>query len=645
MFIVATAGHIDHGKTALVRALTGVDTDRLPQERARGISIDLGFAYWESTAGELVAFVDVPGHHRFIRNMLAGVAAIDFAMLVVALDDGPMPQTLEHLQILDQLNVRRGVVVLTKADTVGEQRVREVRESFAAMLRATTLEGIPTIVVSSRTGAGISDLKALLAQRAREHEVAGQSREHSRRTRFAVDRVFTVKGAGTVVTGTVFDGQVAREDRLFAHPGGEPLRVRSIQVHGCEVARAGSGVRAAINLVGSAAAGFARGGWLTDRDMGAADGLLLDVRLSLLPQAPPLRHASRARLYLGATEVTCGLLLPSGGQLRPGASAYARLHLDKPLLAINGDRFVLRDGTVSATLGGGIVVDPSPVSRRCWLTDGEFRALEQGSVEAALAELLATSGGNGVSLARFGRIFHLTDARRDAAIAACDAVALGKSRQVIVTHAQADACTRRVAEILQQDTRAAVPLAILRVSAAPGLSADAFEFLLREAAERLDISLAAGAVSLRSRRESVRNADQAAWERVRPLLGQAGIAPPALATLSAASGIPAARLRAILYAQSRQGEVFQLRRDYYIVREFAAKLAAAAVKTAQDQAEGRFTAAQFRDQIGTGRTLAIHALEMLDVIGITRRNGDERTIARKPEAVLGNAEPYRLRPI
>lgn len=640
MFIVATAGHIDHGKTALVRALTGVDTDRLPEERARGISIDLGFAYWEPAPGELVAFVDVPGHQRFIRNMLAGVAAIDFALLVIAVDDGPMPQTLEHLQILDTLGVSQGAVVLSKVDLASEERLREVRRAVVELLHGTTLEGATCIPASARTGAGTAELKAVLARCARRHAGAAQRRPTGRKTRFAVDRVLSVKGAGTVLTGTVCDGALARDDKLAVLPGGSSLRVRFIQVSGRDVPRVGSGTRAAINVTGSLGPELRRGCWLTDPDV--RDGsLLLDVRICLLPQVPPQRHARELRLYLGASEVACRLLLPQGRPLAPANPAPARLQLHQPLLAVNGDRFVLRDGNGSVTLGGGSVIDPSPVSRRRWLGDDEFHALERGVPGAALAALLAANSASGVAVARFERIFHLEAASRDTVIEAAGGIAIGRTRPVIVTRSQADAWTRRVTRVLLEDTRTSVPLAALHDTVAPGLELEAFEFLLREAAHRSNFGFAGGVVSLHSRRESVRRADQAAWKRIQPLLVRAGLTPPDLAELSSASGVPAARLQAILRDRSRAGEILQLKPDRYIVRELAAGLAAAAASVAAAQVGGRFTAAQFRDRIGTGRTLAIHVLEMLDVAGVTRRIGDARLIARDPHAVLGAAEPFR----
>jgi selenocysteine-specific elongation factor len=640
MLIVATAGHIDHGKTSIVRALTGVDTDKLPEERARGISIDLGFAYWDTEPGVLVAFVDVPGHQRFIRNMLAGVAAIDFAIIVVAVDDGPMPQTIEHLQILNYLGVHHGVIVLSKADKATAERIAQVGASMRELLKDTVLAQIPCVAVSVRTGAGVPQLKALLAERAREHERAqGEGRPLARRTRFAIDRVFTVRGAGTVVTGTVYDGQVACEDRLTVSPAGVALRVRGIQVHGRQVLRAESGERAALNVSGAYLPELSRGDWLADPAVGAP-GNLMDVSLTLLPGGTMLRHASRVRLYLGASEIACRVLLRGKGQVEPGECIPARLHLEHPALAVNGDRFVLRDGPASATLGGGMVLDPCPASRRRFLGEEEFRALASGNPVSGLRVMLQAQGRCGVEFARFQRIFNLSEASRDAVLQACDAMLLGKAQPVVVARADVEALTSGAASALQQDERMSVRVNELHQAVAPGLPAEAFEFLLRAQAERVDISVAGGSVSLRHRRDTVRSSDLAAWERIRPMLSHAGLHSPDVAGLADASGIPAGRLRAILHAQARAGEVFPLQPEKYILRELVAQLAMAAAETSAQRPGGRFTAADYRDRIGTGRTLAIHVLELLDAAGVTRRSGDQRTIVRPPHTIFGPAVPF-----
>jgi len=432
--IVATAGHIDHGKTLLVKTLTGVDTDRLPEEKARGISIDLGFAYWPLADGAVIGFVDVPGHERFIRNMLAGVCGIDFALLVVAADDGVMPQTVEHLHILDLLDIRRGVAVITKIDRVPPERVEKVRSEIAALLAPTRLAGIGILPVSAVTGAGIEDLKQALATAARAFAARMTGGQHFR---LAIDRAFTIAGSGTVVTGTVFNGTVAAGDRLVVSPKGAPVRVRGIQMRGQTAERAQAGERCALNLTGADLETVARGDWVLAEAIHAPTQRM-DVRVALLASEPqPLKHWTPLHLHLATADVTARISLPGEAAIAPGASAIAQLALAKPVGALNGDRFILRDQSARRTLGGGTVLDPharaarraSPARR------AELAALERGSPEAALSELLKDET-RGVDLKRFERTFNLKPERLSALYAAAGVVVFGKEERTGVTRAR-----------------------------------------------------------------------------------------------------------------------------------------------------------------------------------------------------------------
>ncbi|HXF66827.1 MAG TPA: selenocysteine-specific translation elongation factor, partial [Burkholderiales bacterium] len=353
--IVATAGHIDHGKTTLVKALTGVDTDRLPEEKARGISIDLGFAYLPLESGEVIGFVDVPGHERFIRNMLAGVCGIDFALLVVAADDGVMPQTVEHLHILDLLGVRRGLAVLTKSDRVPPERLAQVRVEVAELLATTRLAGIPVLATSAVTGAGVEELRRALVEAAAQQ--ARRSAE-GQYFRLAIDRAFIIAGSGTVVTGTVFNGSVAPGDRLVISPRGTPVRVRALQIRGEPASRAQAGQRCALNLSGADLETVARGDWVLAEPIHAPTQRL-DARVTVLAaETRALRHWTPLHVHLATADVTARIAIPGGAEIAPGASALVQLVLEKPIGALNGDRFILRDQSARRTLGGGVVLDP-----------------------------------------------------------------------------------------------------------------------------------------------------------------------------------------------------------------------------------------------------------------------------------------------
>src|SRR3990172_7728558 len=336
--IVATAGHIDHGKTLLVKTLTGVDTDRLPEEKARGISIDLGFAYWPLADGGLIGFVDVPGHERFIHNMLAGVCGIDFALLAVAADDGVMPQTVEHLQILSLLGIDRGVAVITKIDRVDSARIDEVRAQLQALLAGSALAAIALLPVSAITGAGIDALREALLAAAKAHSERYREGQHFR---LAIDRAFAVAGSGTVVTGTVFNGEVRPGDRLMVSPKGVPARVRGIQIRGKTVERAQAGERCAINLSGIDAEALGRGDWLLHESI-HAPSRRLDVRFTLLPaEKAPLRHWAPVHLHLATADVMARVAIRRGGAIVPGTAVLAQLVTEQPIAALNRHRLIL----------------------------------------------------------------------------------------------------------------------------------------------------------------------------------------------------------------------------------------------------------------------------------------------------------------
>ncbi len=385
--ILGTAGHIDHGKTTLVRALTGVDTDRLPEEKRRGITIDLGFAPLVLDGIGTVGVVDVPGHEAFVRTMVAGATGIDLALLVVAADEGVMPQTREHLAILSLLGVRAGVVALTKRDLVDEEWLALVEEDVRATLRETALAGAAVVPVSATSGAGLDALRAALVDVARHLPLRGVDDLF----RLPVDRAFTVKGTGTVVTGTVWSGALAREATVRLLPADQPVRVRGLHAHGRAVDGVRAGDRAAIALAGVELGQVERGmvlvqgsAWRTTRVLRADVALLADAPRALGPR-------SRVRLHLGTSDVSARLVVP-GGTLQPGGRASARVVLDQAVVARAGDRFVLRSASPVATLGGGVVVDPlAPVRARAWPSDDRAPA-------TLLARVVAESGAAGVTI-------------------------------------------------------------------------------------------------------------------------------------------------------------------------------------------------------------------------------------------------------
>jgi len=401
--VVGTAGHIDHGKTALVRALTGIDTDRLPEEKARGITIDIGFAYLEEPDGLMIEIVDVPGHERFVKNMLAGVGGIDLAMLVVAADEGVMPQTREHLAICSLLHIKSGLCVLTKRDLAEADWIELVRDDLAALVRGTFLEGAPIVAASAKTGEGLPELRATLAGLARRVP----PKASGRLPRLPIDRVFTVKGFGTVVTGTLTEGRLAVDDRVEVYSRGIQAKIRGLQAHGHPVPEARAGQRTAVNLQGVERTALERG------DVVGAPGtlvssVLVDGTLELLRDAPrPLKARDRVRFHTGTSEIMARVLLLDRAALAPGESTYARFRLERRLVALPGDRFVLRSYSPIVTIGGGTLLDVSPprFKRKAPALLAHLGLLERGSEAEVLEEHVRHAGASGLRLdALSGRV-------------------------------------------------------------------------------------------------------------------------------------------------------------------------------------------------------------------------------------------------
>ncbi len=388
-FVIGTAGHVDHGKTVLVKALTGKDTDRLKEEKERGISIELGFAPFLLPSGILAGVVDVPGHERFIKNMLAGVGGIDLVLLVIAADESVMPQTREHLDIIDLLQIPAGIVVITKTELVEEDWLELVKEDIRQLVRGTVLEEAPVAEVSAVTGRGIPELIELIDQmagRLRERPLTGQPQ-------MPVDRVFSMTGFGTVVTGTLIEGEFRTGDTVEILPEGTKARIRGLQVHGRKVTAAEAGQRVAVNLAGIEREEINRGSVL------AALGLLkpshrLDIQLKLLPSAEkPLVNRARVRIHLRAAEILARVILLDKEELLPGETAYAQLECERPMVAARGDRLVIRSYSPMRTIGGGKVIDPSPLKQK--RLDPKvieaFRTKEKGTPEELLEQFMVSS--------------------------------------------------------------------------------------------------------------------------------------------------------------------------------------------------------------------------------------------------------------
>lgn len=625
--IVGTAGHIDHGKTALVKALTGIDADRLAEEKARGITIDLGFAYHELPSGETLGFVDVPGHERFIHNMLAGASGIDFVLLVIAADDGPMPQTREHLAILDLLGVRHGVVAVTKCDLAGPERRAALQGEIAELLAPTALAGTEVHEVSALSGEGIDRLAAALAtacERHRQPQVRG-------RFRLAVDRCFTLSGAGTVVTGTVFAGSVRKGDAVVVSPSGLAARVRGIHADDRPVEEGRAGQRCALNLVGPGItkAAICRGDWITVAAGDAPTGRL-DALLRLLPgEERAMSHWTPVHLHLAAAHVPGRVVLLDATAIPPGGQGLVQLVLDRPIGALTGDRFVLRDTSARRTLGGGRVLDPFPPQRRRRTPErlAKLGALTAQEPTAALQALLALPPGL-VDLETLARDRNLTAAETEEALARSGALRLpgwavgpaawtGFREQVRVTLAAFHAANPSLAGMAQSQLRTSLPR---RYPAA------AFPAMLQALVKLAAVVVEANRVRLPTHSVRLAPEDQRLWAQIEPLLRRERFRPPRVRDVASLLRVPEPRVRSLMKLMARLGRVEEIAHDHFFLRPVVDEMVRIAAEVGGGDPAGVITAAAFRDRLDNGRKVAIQILEFFDAHGLTIRNGDLRRL-------------------
>jgi selenocysteine-specific elongation factor len=642
--IIGTAGHIDHGKSALVRALTGSDPDRLKEEKARGITIDLGYAYRPIDNGAVLGFVDVPGHEKFIHNMLAGATGIDFVLLVVAADDGPMPQTREHLAILDLLGLSRGVVVLSKVDTVDEARRARATREIITMLATTGLASMAVHPVSVVTGEGVESLAALLQEAAADSMPSRQSATHFR---MAVDRSFTIKGIGTVVTGAVQSGSVSVDDRLIVSPSGIEVRVRSLHAQNQASNMGSAGQRCALNLVAPQLekSDISRGQSIIDAVVHAPTNRL-DVRLRLLPsEARALRHWTPVHVHIGTSDIIGRVALLEGQTLASGATMLAQLVLEQPVAALCGDRFIIRDQSAQRTLGGGQIIDPDAVERGRRMAPRlrMLAALEQGSPEVALTTLLADAVG-GVDLDWFFRIRNIAapaqaDLLRDVAHYA---VPVPKRRYAFAfTHWQtikaavvsclAEFHARRPdsAGMTIDEVRSAL-LNVARLDKAIILVVLS-ELLVETAIQRVN-----SRYQLPGHEQKLTQPEQILWERAAPVLANAGLESVRVSPLAQQLNTPDEPLRAMLTKLVRCGRLYHVRRDHYFLPEVIADLARHTELITQATPKQVLTVGPFREATGISRNLAIPMLEFFDRSGLTIRFGHGRRLRRDSAAVFGD---------
>lgn len=629
---VGTAGHIDHGKSALVRALTGTDPDRLAEEQRRGMTLDLGFAHLDLPSGRRIGIVDVPGHEALIHNMLAGAGGMDLVMLVVAADEGAMPQTREHLDILRFLRIAGGVVVLSKLDLVTDPEwLAVVEEDLAAIVAGTPLEGAPVVRVSSRTGEGLPQLVRTL-----DDLVARvPPRPSNGPVRLPVDRSFTMQGFGTVVTGTLWSGAIRPGDQLVILPHEREVRVRGVQVHGSAVPEARAGSRVGVNLVGVEKAEVRRGEVLaTPGAFRATDRL--DVRLRLLPSAPPLKQAARLHLHLGSAATVGRVALSDRAQLAPGDETLAQLRLEEPLVALHGDRFVVRRYSPTETLGGGVVLNASPGRRRRAQAAAALEAANRSGAEALVVSAVAATGSAGLPPGAAAAAAGVDEAGAAGAIESAVTTGLLVERGGrLFARSVLDDLRRSVEEALRAyhqraPWRRGMPREDLKSRVAGGATDRLFDAVVGDLLAEGRVEIHRGLLALAGFEPVVPDADRRARETVMTALVGGGVSPPSVDDLRRLAAPDA--VDRMLQALMDDGLVVAVAPDLRFAASVVEQVRRMVVDTLRGG--GEVTVATVRDRLRTSRKFALALLEFFDAARVTRRVGDRRVLGPQADVLF-----------
>jgi selenocysteine-specific elongation factor len=623
--IIGTAGHVDHGKTALVKALTGIDADRLAEEKRRGITIDLGYAYTDTWG-----FVDVPGHERLVHTMLAGASGIDAALLVVGLDDGVMPQTREHVQILQLLGIDRGVVALTKQDLAGD-RVDVVSAQVRSLLAGTSLATAPLLPVSAPRGAGIEALQAaLLALRPRPRDI-------EQHPRLAVDRAFTLSGAGLVVTGTLVSGRIRVEDRLMLSPPGLELRVRGLHAQNRPAAEATAGQRVALNVTGPRLSkdAVSRGDWVLHPDSHRPI-IAFDARITLAAdEARALRSDTPVHLHLGAAHTMARVASLDADRVEPGSSVLARLTLQQAIGALARDRLVLRDATATRTIGGGVLIDPFPPRRGRRTPDRlrQLTALDHAEPVAALRSLLALAP-NWTDRVAFLTSRNLPPSVQAATLRAAPAVPIADYLMApsAVEALGKDIVGRLAAHHAAAPDQPGLQPERLRTALPDRPPVQAFRAILDRLFRAQTVEQDGPWLRLPSHRARLSVQDERLWREARELIAAERFRPPRTRDLARSLSVPEPATRAMLKRVQRMGRLIEVAPDQFFLSETVAEMLDIAASIA---GTGVLTAAEFRDRLCNGRKVAIHILEFFDRAGVTVRIGDERRVRNDRLGMFG----------
>ncbi len=631
--ILGTAGHIDHGKTALVKAITGTDTDRLKEEKLRGMTIVLGFASLDLPGGQHIGFVDVPGHERFVKTMVAGASGIDIVALVIAADDGVMPQTREHLEICEFLNISHGLVIVTKVDLVDEEWLELVIDDIQQFLKGTFLEDAPILPVSSVTGRGIPDLVAALEKLCDQVKV----RSPDGLFRLPVDRIFTIKGFGTVVTGTLISGKVRVGDNVIIYPAGIGAKVRGVQVHSQPVEASTAGLRTAINFQGLAKSAINRGDVIAPPDT-LKPSYMVDVWLRYLKSAEkPLKNRTMIRFHTGTSEVSGYAVLLDRDEILPGEDAIAQLRLNSPVAVMKDDRFVIRSYSSMHTVGGGAVINPVPPKhKRSKITASDMQPLIDGDVESIINYQMTKSGFKGLTFSDLVVMTNQTEKQLTQKLQSLSSakriVLVDRENRVYINGAALEDLKGIIQNILKvyhkkHPLKGGMPKEELKSKLPAGVSSKLFNLLVRDMIKKDMLTQEKDAIRLSSHRVALEGDQSKIRKELEEAYLGSGLQPPYFKELVKSISGPSKIATDVLFHMVEEGVLIKVKEDLYFHKTAIERLKNEFVDYLRTHNE--ITTPRFKEMTGTSRKYTIPLIEYFDSIRLTIRIGDSRRLRER----------------
>ncbi|MCF8143880.1 MAG: selenocysteine-specific translation elongation factor [Deltaproteobacteria bacterium] len=630
--VLGTAGHIDHGKTSLIKALTGIDTDRLKEEKARGITIELGFAHLELPGGQLLGIVDVPGHEKFVKNMVAGATGVDIVALVIAADEGVMPQTREHLEICQLLKVKHGVVVLTKIDMVDPDWLDLVREDVSEYLSNSFLADAPVVEVSSVTGQGLDELTRTLGRLVEQIP----ERDTGHLFRLPIDRVFTMKGFGTVITGTSISGTIRTGDDVTVYPQGTSSKIRGLHIHNKEVTEAGAGLRTAINLQGIEKMMLNRGNIVATKDS-LRPTYMVDVVLDHLPSAPrKLKNRAKVRFHAGTAEIISTLILLDRDELNPGDTCFAQIRLDAPTAVLKGDHYVLRSYSPVQTIGGGEILNPLPSKKKRFSESvlSQLKSLHTGGEKESVELFVALGRFHGVEESELSFLTNLSRKKLAEPLKALKAqkriIQFDKERALLI---HADFLQKAKDEVLETiatfhknfPLKTGLIKEELRSRTSTAKNPKLFNYLVNMLSQEGEIVLEKEVVRLKTHKVTLAQDQKEARRKLETIYAKSGLEPPYFKELK--EEFPGNTASEVLDVMVKDGHLLKVKEDLYFDRKAVDALEEKLV--AFLKTHGEITTPQFKEMTGTSRKYTIPLIEYFDLRQITVRVGDSRVLRKK----------------